>query len=102
MFFGKLHEVKIDGVETIGGKEFKPTGIGTVKWSWKDDEGESHTCKLERVPYCSYNVGGYTYLLQSVAIHFNHTVYIICWFISKFSRGGEFEFFQWGKKIKYL
>ena len=40
MFVGKLNEVEISGVATIGGTAFKPTGTGTVKWSWKDDEGE--------------------------------------------------------------
>ena len=51
MFVGKLHEVDIFWVATIGGTDFKPTGIGTVKWSWKDDEGKSHTHRLERVLY---------------------------------------------------
>ena len=27
IFIGKLHEVEIEGVETICGTEFKPTGI---------------------------------------------------------------------------
>lgn len=30
-------------VATIGGKNSKPTGIGSVKWTWNDDEGASHT-----------------------------------------------------------
>ena len=51
MFFGKLYEVDISGVTTTGGTDFKPTGIGTVKWSWKDDEGKSHTHRLERALY---------------------------------------------------
>ena len=46
MFVGKLHEVEISGVLTIGGVYFKPTVIGTVKWYWKDDEGKSHTHRL--------------------------------------------------------
>ena len=50
MFVWKLHEVEIDGVETIGGKDFNPTVMGKLKWSWKDDEGDSQTRKLERVP----------------------------------------------------
>ena len=51
MFVGKLHEVDISGVAAIGGTYFKPTIIGTVKWSWKDDEGKSYTYRLERALY---------------------------------------------------
>ena len=38
VFVRKLHEMEISGVVTIGGTDFKPTGIGTVKCSCKDDE----------------------------------------------------------------
>lgn len=38
-------------VATIGGKMNKPSGIGTVEWKWKDDEGASHTERLEDVLY---------------------------------------------------
>ena len=51
MFVGKLHEVEIYGVETIGGTDFKPTGIGTLKWSWKYDKGKSHTHILDHGLY---------------------------------------------------
>ena len=51
MFVGKVHEVTIYGVATIGRTDFKPTGIGTVKWYWKHDEGKSHTHILERALY---------------------------------------------------
>ena len=37
----------ISGVVNIGGTDFKPTGIGTLKWSWKYYEGKSHTHRLE-------------------------------------------------------
>ena len=30
-------------VETIGGKLNQPSGVGTVKWTWKDDGGAVHT-----------------------------------------------------------
>ena len=53
MFFGKLHEGGIYGVEIIVGIDFKPAGIGTVKWSWKDDEVKSHNHRLERALYFS-------------------------------------------------
>ena len=51
IFVGKLHEVKFSGVATIDRTDFKPTGIGTVKWYWKDNEGNSHTLRLERALY---------------------------------------------------
>ena len=43
MFVGKIG--KIDprtGVATIGGEDLRPSGIGTVKWSWDEDEGRTH------------------------------------------------------------
>ena len=42
---------KNSGVVTIGGTDCKPTGIGTVKWYWKDDKLKSHTHRLERALY---------------------------------------------------
>ena len=47
MFVGKLHEVNISWVATICGTYFKPTGIRTMKWSWKGDKRKSHTHRLE-------------------------------------------------------
>ena len=38
-------------VATIGGKLNQPSGIGTVEWTWKDDNGVSHTNRLEKVLY---------------------------------------------------
>jgi hypothetical protein len=38
-------------VATIGGKTSIPTGIGTVKWTWKDDSGQEHTHHLTDVLY---------------------------------------------------
>ena len=40
-------------VATIGEKLNHPAGIGTVKWTWKDDGGEVHTKKLENKLYFS-------------------------------------------------
>ena len=51
MFVGKLHEVEISGVVMIGGTHFNPTGIGTVRWSWKYDKEKSHTHRLECALY---------------------------------------------------
>ena len=36
-------------VATIGGKNSKPSGIGTVKWSWLDDTGVKHEYTLSNV-----------------------------------------------------
>ena len=36
---------------TIGGKLNQPAGIGTVKWTWKDDGGAVHTELLENTLY---------------------------------------------------
>ncbi len=43
--FTKLRDTPLTNtvVATIGGKTSVPTGIGTVKWTWKDDIGKEHT-----------------------------------------------------------
>ena len=38
-------------VATIGGTDHRATGIGTVKASWQDDNGKSHTYELQNVLY---------------------------------------------------
>jgi hypothetical protein len=38
-------------VVTIGGKHNLPSGIGTVKWTWLDDQGNPHTHLLPNVLY---------------------------------------------------
>ena len=38
-------------VATIGGKLNQPSGIGTVKWKWKDGGGAVHTEQLENTLY---------------------------------------------------
>ena len=38
-------------IVTIGGKNSKPTGIGSVKWSWQDDNGRTHEYELQDVYY---------------------------------------------------
>ena len=38
-------------VATIGGKNSRPSGIGTVKWSWLDDAGQTHEYELQDVYY---------------------------------------------------
>ena len=38
-------------VATIGGKLNRPSGIGTVEWTWKDDDGNPHTQQFEKCLY---------------------------------------------------
>ena len=38
-------------VATIGGKLNQPSGIGMVKWTWKDDGGALHTEQLDNALY---------------------------------------------------
>ena len=38
-------------VATIGGKQNAALGMGTVRWSWRDDHGKTHTLDLEDVLY---------------------------------------------------
>ena len=38
-------------VATIGGKLNRPTSIGTVEWTWDDDNGTSRTQKFEKCIY---------------------------------------------------
>ena len=43
MFVGEIGKIDpITGVTTIGGEDLRPSGIGTVKWSWDDEEGKTH------------------------------------------------------------
>ena len=43
--------MEIEGVETICGTDFKPTGILTVKLPWKYDKAKSHIQKLGHTLY---------------------------------------------------
>ena len=50
--FTTLDEVQNQStVATIGGKNSRPSGIGTVKWSWDDSTGKTHEYEL---PNCYY------------------------------------------------
>ena len=40
-------------METICGKDIIPKGIGTVSWSWTDNERQLHTNKWNNVIYFS-------------------------------------------------
>ena len=47
----KIEPIISNGVATIGGNYIIPKGIGTVRLSWTDDEGQLHTNKLNNVLY---------------------------------------------------
>ena len=49
MFVGEIRKVSNQQVATIGGKGHQPSGIGTVKWIWRDDSKESHEYFVEDV-----------------------------------------------------
>ena len=49
MFTDKIEPIIYNGVADIGGKYFIPKGIGTVRLSETDDEGQLHTKKLNNV-----------------------------------------------------
>ena len=50
MFF-TFNETTAGLVATIRGKLNQSFGIGTVKWTWKDDGGAVHTEQLENTLY---------------------------------------------------
>ena len=43
MFTDRIDPIISNGVATIEGKYLIPKGIGTVIWSWTDDDGQLHT-----------------------------------------------------------
>ena len=49
MFFGEILKFSNKQVATIVGKGNQPSGIGTVKWMWRDDSGKSHEYLVEDV-----------------------------------------------------
>ena len=51
MFVGKINQVGEHKVATIGGKGHTAAGMGTVKWSWRDDTGKLHECLIHEVLY---------------------------------------------------
>ena len=50
-FVGKLILVRGHKVATIGWRGHAPSGVGTVKWSWKDDDGTTHEYLIPNVLY---------------------------------------------------
>ena len=51
MFTDKIETIIYNGVATICGKDLIPKGVGTVSWSWTDDEGQLNSNKLNNVLY---------------------------------------------------
>ena len=51
MFINLTDEVNPSTVATIAGKNSLPKGIGTVKWTWLDDDGRQHEYELKDVYY---------------------------------------------------
>ena len=51
MLTDKIEPIISNGVATIGGKYLITKGIGTIIWSWTDDERQLHTNKLNNVLY---------------------------------------------------
>ena len=49
MFNEKIDAIISNGVETIGGNDLIPKGIGKVIWYWTDGAGKLHTKKLNNV-----------------------------------------------------
>ena len=51
MYVGEMQQIHNTNVATIGGKGHPVSGIGTVKWHWKDDDGVGHEFLVEDVLY---------------------------------------------------
>ena len=51
MFVGDISKVQSHSVATIGGKGHFASGVGTVRWRWKDDYGSTHEYLVENVLY---------------------------------------------------
>lgn len=47
MFVDGIQPVDDEYVATINGKANAATGIGTVEWTWLDDDGRKHTYRFE-------------------------------------------------------
>ena len=49
IFVGEIRKVSNQQVSTIGGKGNQPSGIGTVKWIWREYPGKLHEYLVEYV-----------------------------------------------------
>ena len=82
-------------METTVGKYIIPKGIGTVRWSWTDDEGQLHTNKLNYVLYfpdTPVNIPSKTALSESMKddegtwVILKRKYYIFTWDIWKYKK----------------
>ncbi len=51
MFLGELRRTSKHYVATIGGNKNVTAGMGSVRWSWKDDNGKLHSMDIQDVLY---------------------------------------------------
>ena len=51
MFIGPITKTDKHYVATVGGVKNSATGMGTVRWTWKDDNGRPHTYDIKNVLY---------------------------------------------------
>ena len=51
MLIGPIYWTNQHYVASIGGSKNSASGMGTVRWRWKDDLGKSHTLHIENVLY---------------------------------------------------
>lgn len=49
MFVGEIEPLEGHAVATIGGASNHASGIGTVRWRWKDDLGREHSHLIQNV-----------------------------------------------------
>ena len=53
-------------VVTIGGKQNNAAGMGTVRWTWKDDTRKKNTFEIENVLYFSQSPVNVNIIILSV------------------------------------
>ena len=51
MFIGPMRLTDQHYVATIGGSKNSTSGMGTVRWRWKDELGKIHKCDIKNVIY---------------------------------------------------
>ena len=69
MFVGEIRKVSNKEVATIGGKGHHPSGIGIVKWIWRDDSKKLHEYLFENVlffPQYPMNILSITFFARQV------------------------------------
>ena len=80
MLTDKIEPIISNGVATIGGKYLITKGIGTIIWSWTDDERQLHTNKLNNVLYF---VDSPDNILSATALAKTIKDYEVTWLLTK-------------------